>query len=477
MITLPPEFNPLEMLDSVPEEHRERFLYYHPYPQQKQFHAAGKEAKERLFMAANRFGKTYATSIEVCMHLTGQYPEWWNGYRYESPVNVWVASISREATRDILQKKYYIGDESAGAKGLLLPYQIISKSYGSGVSGFIDTAKIQHSSGGVSTLSFKSFDQGMEKFQGTERNIIHLDEEPPREIYMECLLRTMATRSDFYGMMLLSMVPLKGATDMVKRFTDNRLMGVIRDQAFWIGGTWEEAPHMNPQEKAALVASMRPHEVEARTKGIPALGNGMVYPVLESQIICKPVELKPTWGAVYGLDFGWNPSPTAALFGAYDRDNDVLYFYQEYGDTEKTPSHHAAKIWDMGGKWIPGVCDPAGKMSSLNDGSKLIDMYRAKGLRLSPADNAREEGIMKVLERMNRGGLKIFDTLHKTIAELRMYARDENGNPIKGNDHFMDCMRYIVMSGLGIARSPEQNYRMQHRPPMPDYGPHSWMRL
>jgi hypothetical protein len=263
---------------------------------------------------------------------------------------------------------------------------------------------------------------------------------------------------------------------MVKRFTDNRLMGVVRDQAFWIGGTWEEAPHMNPQEKAALVASMRPHEVEARTKGIPALGSGMVYPVPESQIICKPVELKPTWGAVYGLDFGWNPSPTAALFGAYDRDNDVLYFYQEYGDTEKTPSHHAAKIWDRGGKWIPGVCDPAGKMSSLNDGSKLIDMYRAKGLRLSPADNAREEGIMKVLERMNRGGLKIFDTLHKTIAEFRMYARDENGNPIKGNDHFMDCMRYIVMSGLGIARSPEQNYRMNHRPPMPDHGPHSWMR-
>ena len=202
----------------------------------------------------------------------------------------------------------------------------------------------------------------------------------------------------------------------------------------------------------------------------------MVYPASESDIICAPVELKPIWCAVYGLDFGWT-SPTAALFAAYDRDNDILYFHKEYGDTEKTPGHHASKIWDMGGNWIPGVCDPAGKIASINDGSNLIDMYRKKGLRLSPANNAKEEGIMAVLERMNRGGLKIFDTLYKTIAELRMYARDENGNAVKGNDHFMDCMRYVVMSGLGIALSPEMNYRRQHRPPTSDYIEHGWMRL
>jgi len=353
-------------LANISDEHRERFLFYQPYPQQREFHAAGTTAKERLFMAANRFGKTYACCIEVVMHLTGQYPDWWEGYRYEEPVNVWAASVSREATRDILQKKYYLGDSSAGTKGLILPHLIARQNYGSGgVPGFVDTVYVKHVSGKNSTLSFKSFDQGMEKFQGTERHIIHMDEEPPRNIYMECLLRTTATNPDFRGMIMLSMVPLKGVTEMVQHFVTNHMLGVVSEGKFYTGGNWDQAPHMSTEEKNLLKSSMRPHELEARTKGIPVIGSGMVYPVPESRIICEPRPIDDHWGLIYGLDFGWNPSPTAVVFAAHDRSNDVIYFYDEYGETERTPNYHAEQIKKRGGEWMWGVYDPRGKFQPL----------------------------------------------------------------------------------------------------------------
>ncbi len=87
--------------------------------------------------------------------------------------------------------------------------------------------------------------------------------------------------------------------------------------------------------------------------------------------------------------------------------------------------------------------------------------------------------MMTVLQRMHRGGIRIFSTMHKTLAKLRMYVHDENGIPVKGNDHFMDCMRYIIASGLGIALSKAQEYVRRHPPPSQyyEYDPQAWMRL
>jgi len=36
---------------------------------------------------------------------------------------------------------------------------------------------------------------------------------------------------------------------------------------------------------------------------------------------------------------------------------------------------------------------------------------------------------MTVLQRMHRGGIRIFSTMHKTLAKLRMYVLDEDGTP------------------------------------------------
>jgi phage terminase large subunit-like protein len=83
-----------------------------------------------------------------------------------------------------------------------------------GTANSIDTITVQHKSGGTSYLGFKSYDQGRRKFQGTSKHLIWLDEEPPADVYDECLLRLMNT----HGLMLATFTPLLGLSDVAMRF-------------------------------------------------------------------------------------------------------------------------------------------------------------------------------------------------------------------------------------------------------------------
>ena len=54
-------------------------------------------------MAANRIGKSYCGSSELAFHLTGIYPEWWEGKVFKQPIVAWAGGVSNETTRDIVQ--------------------------------------------------------------------------------------------------------------------------------------------------------------------------------------------------------------------------------------------------------------------------------------------------------------------------------------------------------------------------------------
>ncbi len=185
------------------------------YPKHMQFFALGKTAQERCFMAANRVGKTWgAGGYEVALHLTGLYPDWWSGYRFDHPVDFWAAGDTTETTRDIVQHAL-MGPVGALGTGLVPADLIIGEpSHRSGVAGGMDTAQIRHVSGGTSLLGFKSYDQGRRKFQGTAKHGVWLDEEPPADVYDECLVRLMTTS----GLMLLTFTPLLGLSEVALRF-------------------------------------------------------------------------------------------------------------------------------------------------------------------------------------------------------------------------------------------------------------------
>jgi hypothetical protein len=212
--------------------------------------------------------------------------------------------------------------------------------------------------------------------------------------------------------------------------------------------TWLDVPHLSEEAKASLEASFTPAERAARTKGIPSLGAGAIYPVVEDDITCEPFIIPAYYKHAFGFDVGWKR--TAAIFGALDPETDILYLYSEYYRGEVEPPIHAEAIRGRG-KWIPGVIDPAANGRSQKDGSRLIDSYREYGLNLTNADNSVSDGINKIWTRLSSGRLKVFTTCTNWLNEFRIYRRDEKGKIVKSDDHLMDATRYLVNSGLTIA--------------------------
>ena len=225
---------------------------------------------------------------------------------------------------------------------------------------------------------------------------------------------------------------------------------------FVVMAGWENVPHLTAEMIAEETAGIPPHEIDARSKGIPSLGQGAIYPVPESEILCDPFVIPDWMPQVYALDVGWKR--TAALWGAWNRDDDVVYLYGEHYRGQAEPAIHAQAI-KARGTWIPGVIDPAARGRSQKDGAQLIVQYRELGLDLTTADNSLEAGIVAVWQRLSTGRLRVFRTLQNWLKEYRFYQRDERGHIKDGQaDHLMDDTRYLIMSGLAraIIRPAEQ---------------------
>ena len=212
-----------------------------------------------------------------------------------------------------------------------------------------------------------------------------------------------------------------------------------------VSATWDDVPHLSTEQKEALWSSIPPYQRDARSKGIPQLGSGAIFPVPESDIIVEPFEIPPYWPRAYGLDVGWNR--TAAVWGALDREVDCFYLFSEHYRGQAEPSVHASAIHSRG-KWMRGVIDPASRGRGQRDGEQLLQNYVDLGLNLSMAENGVEAGIFDVWERLSTGRLKVFKTLQNWLSEYRLYRRDEKGAVVKKDDHLMDATRYFVVSGI-----------------------------
>lgn len=194
------------------------------YTKHMEFFKAGAHYRERCFMAGNRVGKTIAGSYEVTCHLTGDYPQWWEGRRFNAPVRIWAAGKTNETTRDIVQQELLGNITFSGQRKLvdgsgLIPRDLLGQDAGqlswkAGVADLVDTIKVRHKTGSWSELGLKSYQQGRGSFEGTARHVIWFDEEPPLDVYGEALIRTATT----HGIVLLTFTPLEGMSDVVQSF-------------------------------------------------------------------------------------------------------------------------------------------------------------------------------------------------------------------------------------------------------------------
>lgn len=208
---------------------------------------------------------------------------------------------------------------------------------------------------------------------------------------------------------------------------------------FLVMADWDSAPHLSEEAKADLLQSIPAYQRDARSKGIPVLGAGAIYPVQESDITVSDFEIPRHWPRCYGLDVGWNR--TAAVWLALNRDADCLYAYAEHYRGEAEPVIHAEAI-KARGSWIKGAIDPSARGRGQIDGRRLITMYRELGLDLTEADNSVETGIYEMLTRMTSGRFKVFKSLQNWLGEFRLYRRDERGRIVKERDHLQDATRY-----------------------------------
>src|SRR5271166_2164225 len=191
------------------------------YPKQMKFFANEAVDDEIALFGGNRTGKTHCGCFADTLHLTGLYPAWWPGRKYSHPIDMWVATDTAKNTRDILQEKLCgkPGVESAYGTGMIPGDLLVRRTVKHGLADAFESVFVRHVSGGLSTIQFKSYDQGREAFQGTAQDRIHLDEEPKLEIYAECLLRLMSTvPGELNGTLCLTETPMLGVSDLMITF-------------------------------------------------------------------------------------------------------------------------------------------------------------------------------------------------------------------------------------------------------------------
>lgn len=461
---------------------RNQLADYRPYAKQMDFHRAGADlsVRERLLIAGNQLGKTWSAGYETAMHLTGRYPDWWEGAVFNDPVAMWAAGVTGEVTRDSVQR-VLCGRINAIGTGAIPADAIKDKAMKRGVADAIDTLVIRWGGGGdiqakESLLGFKAYDQGREKFQAETLDIVWLDEEPPMDIYTEALTRTNATD----GILYMTFTPLQGMSDVVRRFLIERQAGTHVTTM-----TIQDAEHYSPEQRAAIIASYPAHEREARAMGIPTLGSGRIFPVAEEVIRELPVTLPNHWPRICGLDIGWD-HPTAAVWLAWDRDTDTVHVYDAYRVREATPVVHAAAI-KAKGAWIPVAWPHDGLQHDKGSGEQLAEQYKKHGVNMlkdrathapqkgepeGSGGNGVEAGLMDMLDRMQTGRLKVAKHLHDWWEEFRLYHR-KDGKVVKEGDDLMSATRYALMM-LRHAKTPTAQYtppRVQgHRSTVPGMG-------
>lgn len=420
-----------------------QFFQFTPYPKQKQFLDLGSEKSERLLIAGNQNGKTHVGAFEASCHLTGIYPEGWEGKRFTKPTRGWIAGQTSLVVRDVQQKKLCgePGVEDSFGTGMIPKDLFVDKpSLARGITDAYDTIQVRHISGGTSVARFKSYEQGRTKFQGETLDWLWFDEEPPMDIYSEGLTRTAATK----GIAWMTFTPLQGPTDVVNRFLDepSPYRGVI-------SMTIEDAEHISLEEKDRLIASWPAHEREARAKGVPMLGSGRIFTAPEDSVTEEPItEIPPFWHKLGGMDFGID-HPFGAVIILWDKDADVIHVHYTYRVKDALPLQHVDALKRIGAA-VPWAWPNDGNVRR-DDGKPMADHYKRHGLQMLSSHAtwpdgsiSTEAGVLEMDEREKSGRLKYANHLSDLLEERRMYHR-KDGQIVKLRDDLLSALRVAVM--------------------------------
>lgn len=435
-----------------------KLAYYDPHPKQTEFHhALGQNsilpASQRGLMAANRVGKSFCGAHETAFHLTGLYPDWWEGTRYNYPITAVCAGVTNDTTKAIIQKEL-LGDPddpSALGTGAVPKHLIIDTIRKPGVPNAFQAFTVRHVTGGVSKSLLMAYEQDWKKFMGISAEVVWPDEEPPLEVWAQ-FLRMTTDKPD--AIIYMTFTPEEGVTQVVDGF-----MNHLKDGQALITATWDDAPHLTEAKKKQILDALPEYQRDMRSKGIPLMGSGLVYPIKESDISYKitDIKLKPHWPRGCAMDLGKSDHPTAVVWMAWDRDLDIIYLYDCWKG-RGIISENASQIRKRTKDYIPVFWPHDAEQKDPKSAKSYASLYGAERLNMwwesfknpprvgeKAGDIGVEAGIDVLLQRMIEGKFKVADHLKEWFEEFRMYHR-KDGKIVALKDDLMSATRYCSQS-------------------------------
>lgn len=412
------------------------------HEKQMLFHKCQK--RNRWVFGGNRSGKTECGAVECIWLARGIHPFRKN----KKCVNGWVVSVSRQVQREVAQSKilHYLNPD------WIVDVCMMEGKKEGYENGIIDYIVIKNLSGLNSKIYFKSADQGREKFQGASLDFVWFDEEPPEDIYYECLMRVFDKKGDIFG----TMTPLKGLTWV---YNEIYLNDKNNPEVWCENMTWEDNPFLDKSEIELLTSTLSESELESRKYGRFMSSGGLVYSEFDENIhVIEPFDVPLSWQDNISIDPGLN-NPLSAHWYAVDYDGNV-YVIAEHFEAKKDVVYHAEKIKEISNKlnWhrasngmISTLIDSAASQRTLAAEKSVVELFYDNGILANPkVDKNLFAGISRVKSYLKnaegKAKLFIFKTCTNLIREFKGYFWGKGDNPIKKDDHALDELRYYIVS-------------------------------
>ena len=455
--------------------------YFRPFEHQKKFFLTGK-SERRGILAANRVGKTVSTCYETAMHLTGIYPEWWEGHRFTTAITAMVAGEGWSQVALVLQNEL-IGTqdvkitENLGTGAIPRDCIVLDTMRNDGANCI--GVEVRHVSGSNSYLLFANYTQEVRQLQGFKLNLAVFDEQPPDDFFSEIVTRTATTQ----GKVLCSFTPLKGLNGLVSKFWN-------KEEGYeYIRVSWDDVPEYSPWGEPFLLKETRrqlerdylPHEREARIAGKPVMGKGAVFQ-LGNWPTYKTGEIDflrmPRIQRVIALDLGLVNDKTVISLMYWEPHERIAYLHRQIivqGIEEAVPTqyiNHLLRPEVFGTPIVlPADANTQGRYTmSSNSIRELFEQYELNVYEkaiMNPPDgqgrvtNHKSYGINQMRQMLEVGSLMINENCTHFLSEAQNYFVDEKGR-FSDPDDCIDSARYAIMACLqGIAenwdnRSPQQ---------------------